>query len=146
MSTSYEEQCRTTRTKNRNPSKAISGCPASADSSSTRRHCCRKRRSTVGAIHVRGGQHVLALGTAGAQLMAAVRAEVEATLDEAPALGAGAADRLPQNKVENDAQSIRYQDGHERPEHGAHAAAAGVAGDVANQQQRVGKEGRGRWA
>ena len=59
---------------------------------------------------------MLALGTAGAQLMAAVRAEVEATLDEAPALWAGAAHRLPQNKVENDAQSIRYQNGHERPD------------------------------
>jgi len=35
--------------------------------------------------------------------MAAVRAEVEATLDEDPALWAGAADRLPQNKVKNHA-------------------------------------------
>src|SRR5690348_16495585 len=73
------------------PPKGIARCPASASSSSTRRHCCRKRRSAVGAIHVRGGHHVLALRTAGAQLVAAVRADVEATLDEAPALWACAA-------------------------------------------------------
>ena len=67
--------------------------------------------------------------------MAAVRTEVEANLDEAAALGASAADRLPKNKIENDPQSIRDQDRHEGPEHRAHAPAASVAGDVANKQQ-----------
>src|SRR5689334_10846530 len=110
------------------PSKARAG------SSRFRPHCCRKRGCTVGAIHVVGGYHVLALGTAGAELVAAMRAEVEATLDEAPALRTGAADRLPQNEVEDHAQSVRHQDGDEGPEHGAHAPAARVAGDVANQQ------------
>src|SRR5579884_2683010 len=100
MSTSCEEQCRLPAPKNR----TLESPPRlTRRSSSIRRHCCHKRRSTVGAIHVRGGHHVLALGTAGAQLMAAVRAEVEATLDEAPALWAGTADRRPQNKVENHA-------------------------------------------
>src|SRR5271166_628469 len=75
-----------------------------------------QRGSAVGAIDIVGADHMLALRTVRGQFVVATRAEVESRLDGVAALRTGAAQRLPQNKVQNHAQAIGNEDGDDGPQ------------------------------
>ena len=96
-----------------------------------------QRSSTVRTIDIIPANHALALRTARAQFVVAARAEVESRMDGVAALRAGAAQRLPQEKVKNDAQSVGNNNGHNRPKDGAHPASFRVAVDIADEQQKA---------
>jgi hypothetical protein len=84
-------------------------------------------------MHINGA---LALRTIRTQLVAAVRAETEAGLKRLTALGAVAAQGQPQYEVENDAKSIRNNQGYDRPQRRTHATTFRVAIDVTKQQDK----------
>jgi hypothetical protein len=63
---------------------------------------------------------------AGLQAVTALGTESEACLDVRSALRTRTETRLAQNEVEDDAQRVRNEDGHQRPQDGAHTAPAGV--------------------
>src|ERR1700690_4050107 len=93
-----------------------------------------QRSSAVGTIHVAHANHALALRTVRTKLVIALRAEVESGLHRMAALRAGAAQRLPQEEVKNDAESVGDDYGHDRPKGRAHPAAFCVAVDIADEQ------------
>src|SRR5260370_20840102 len=94
-----------------------------------------QRSSTVRTIDIIHANQALALRTARAQFVVAARTEVKSRLHGVAALRAGAAQRLPQEKVKNDAQSVGNNNGHNCPKDGAHPAAFRVPVDIADQQQ-----------
>src|ERR1035437_862068 len=73
---------------------------------------------------------------------AAARAECVTGLYAGAALGTVREQRLPQDEVENDADAVEQEDGQQGPHHVAHAAAAGIAVDIADQQSVAGQEQR----
>src|SRR5580765_836067 len=67
--------------------------------------------------------------------MVTTRAKVESWLYRIRAVRAGSLARLSQNEVEKNPQSIRNNNGHQRPKDRAHPAALRVAVDVSDEQQ-----------
>ena len=59
----------------------------------------------------------------------------EFNLHRIPTLRASAAQRLSQDKVEDDAERIRDESGHQRPKQARHSAAFGIAVHVADKQK-----------
>src|SRR5690242_9418567 len=96
-----------------------------------------QRSPAIGTIDIIYANQALALRTARTKFVAAARAEVESSLDCVSALRAGAAQRLPQEEVKNDAQSVGNNNGQNRPKSWAHAAAFGVAVYIADEQQKT---------
>lgn len=78
---------------------------------------------------------MLALGTARGQFATAARAEVEPGLDRVATLRAEAAQGLAQDEIKDDAERVGNTDGDDGPEQRAHAAAFGVAVDIADEQE-----------
>jgi len=103
-----------------------------------------QRSSAVGAIDIIGANHALALGTTRAQFGVATRAEVESRVDWVAALWAGTLEWAPENEEEEDAEGVGNENGHDGPEYGAHAAAFGVAVDVADEEQIEGSANAGQ--
>src|SRR6478672_307386 len=97
-----------------------------------------QRSSAVRTIDITCPNHALALRTARAQFVVAARAEVESRLHGIPTLRAGAAARLPQEEVKNDAQGVGNNNGHDRPKRRAHATSFRVAVYVADEQHIAG--------
>src|SRR5258707_14548898 len=98
-------------------------CGSFVGSLEARDRLIAQRSSAIRTIDIIYANQVLALRTAWAQFVAAARAEVESGLDGVPTLRASAAQRLPQEKVKNNAQSIGNNNGHYRPKDRAHPAA-----------------------
>jgi len=92
-----------------------------------------QRSSAVRTIDIIYANQALALRTTRAQFVVASRAEVESGLDGVPTLRASTAQRLPQDEVKNNTQSIGNNNGHNRPKDRAHAAAFRVAVDIADE-------------
>jgi len=91
--------------------------------------------SAVGTINIIHSDGSLTLRANRGELIAALRAEGESGVHDMAASGAGGLQCLPQYKVENDAQCVGNNYGHNRPQDRAHAAPPGVAVYVADEQQ-----------
>lgn len=96
-----------------------------------------KPRTAVWTIHIRQAYDALALRAARTELVVTTGAEIEFLLYCISALWAATSQRLPQDEVENDTQSVGNENGHNRPQDRAHATAFGVAVDVTNEQQKT---------
>src|ERR1017187_8597326 len=72
--------------------------------------------------------------TGGLDAAAAARAECVAGLYAGAAARTVHLKRLAQDEVKNDADAVEQEDGQQGPHHVAHAAAAGIAVDIADQQ------------
>src|ERR1700731_3968200 len=82
-----------------------------------------QRGSAIRTIDIIPTNQALALRTALAQFAAAARTEIESRLHGIPALRARTSQRLPQEEVKNDAQSVGNNNGHDRPKDWTHPAA-----------------------
>src|ERR1035437_6483261 len=82
--------------------------------------------------------------TGGMDAAAAARAECVAGLYAGAAARTVHLKRLAQDEVKNDADAVEQEDGQQGPHHVAHAAAAGIAVDVADQQGVAGQAQRGQ--
>lgn len=94
-----------------------------------------QRSPAVRTIHIHYANQPMALRAAWAQLVTTARAEVESALHGIATLWADALQRLPQDEVKQDAQSIGNQNGHERPKHRAHRTALRVTVYIADEKQ-----------
>jgi len=90
--------------------------------------------AAIGTELVRGAYPTLALRTNGAQPALASWAEAESGLDDSGALRTVQGARLPQNEIEDDAECVGDEGSQQRPKNRAHAAAAGVFVNVADEQ------------
>src|ERR1035437_10065595 len=81
-----------------------------------------------------GLEDAVASLTGGLDAATAARAERVAGLYPSAAARAIHQQGLAQDEVENDADAVEEENGQQRPHHVAHAAAAGVAVDIADQQ------------
>ena len=90
--------------------------------------------SAIGTINIIHSDGSLTLRTNRGELVAALRAEGESGVDVIAASGAGRPQCLPQYKVENDAQCVGNNYGHNRPKDRAHAAPFGVAVYIPDEQ------------
>lgn len=87
---------------------------------------------------------MLAMRAGGMQWMIALWAVVESGLHRRVALRATTEERLPQNQIQNDAQTMRNHNGDHRPQHPVHAPARGVVVNVDDQQEIASKYGAGK--
>jgi len=94
-----------------------------------------QRGSAVGTINIIHPNGSLTLRTNRCELVATLRAEAESGMQDMATSRAGGPQWLPQYKVENDAQCVRNNYGHNRPKDRAHAAPFGVAVYITDEQQ-----------
>ena len=90
--------------------------------------------SAVGTINIIHSDGPQTLRTNRGELVAALRAEGEFGVDDMAASGAGRLQCLPQHKVENDAECVGNNYGHNSPKDRAHAAPFGVAVYIPDEQ------------
>src|ERR1035437_3989699 len=81
-----------------------------------------------------GLEDAVASLTGGLDAATAARAERVAGLYPSAAARAIHQQGLAQDEVENDADAVEEENGQQRPHHVAHAAAAGIAVDIADKQ------------
>jgi hypothetical protein len=82
---------------------------------------------------------MLAVRAGGMQWMIAFGAIVESSLDGSITLRAAAHQRLPQNQIQNDAQTVSNHNSNHRPQHPVHAPACSIVIDVDDQQEIAGE-------
>jgi hypothetical protein len=78
---------------------------------------------------------MLAMRASGMQLMIAFGTEVESALHSRITLRTAALQRLPQDEIQNDSKAVSNHNRNHRPQHSVHTPPAGIAIDVADQQQ-----------
>lgn len=108
---------------------------AACVNSQARRHVVAFQLVTAaGAKLVCGPDRAEAVSATGGELVIALRAEMEVTLDVGAAGGAGGNQWSPQEEVENCADSSRHDETDQHPEARTHGAAGRIFADVADHQ------------
>ena len=102
------------------------------------------RTAAVRAEAVVASNQALALQAIHTQPATALRAEGETSLNRVSTLRAAAVQWLPEDEVKKNAQGVRNHNGDDCPERRAHAAAFGVAIDIADDQQVTGASNTGQ--
>ena len=92
------------------------------------------RTAAVGAEAVFASNQALALQAIHTQPTTALRAKGKTSLDRVSTLRTAAVQWLPEDKVKKNAERVGNDNGDDCPERRAHAAAFGVAIDIANDQ------------
>jgi hypothetical protein len=68
------------------------------------------------------------------EILAASRAEAKPGLNRTAAMRAQGRQRVPQEEIQDDAESIGNEDGQQRPKHAVHAPPPGIAIQIADEQ------------
>src|SRR5208282_4704315 len=99
---------------------------------------------------------MLAMRATGKQSMIAFGAIVEFALHHRITLRAATEQRLPQNQIQDDAQTVRNHNRDHRPQYPVHTSSRGITVDVDDQQEIAAEYGsskktkktadRGRWS
>jgi hypothetical protein len=89
---------------------------------------------------------MLAMGAGGVQLMIAFGAVVESALHSRVTLRASTEQRLPQNQIQDDAETVSNHNRNDRPQDPIHPSARSVAIDVDDQQEIAAEYGSGEKA
>jgi hypothetical protein len=89
---------------------------------------------------------MLAMGAGGVQLMIAFGAVVESALHSRVTLRASTEQRLPQNQIQDDAETVSNHNRNDRPQDPIHTSAGGVSVDVDDQQEIAAEYGSGEKA
>jgi len=104
----------------------------------------RDGSSTIRAIDVVALNRMLAMGAGWMQLMIAFRAVVESALHRSVTLRASTEQGLPQNQIQDDAETVSNHNRNDRPQDPVHTAARSVAVDVDDQQEIAAEYGSGK--